>query len=266
MTEFVRSSIVGVHGYVPFDRGARMLAMTAPQGTTKTAKSDWEKFETEIRVLQSAITVAGATAANDAHVRELYVKRVTALARDLRQAVANGSLTWKQAAEQAQTLRNDVMDTLRRRTSPYGATIARGMKRTGKSLNTLVAEKTLELFGPRATFANLSEVQRNTVYGAIVDSAGKANPRVNASMGRMRAAGRALLLLSLAISVYTIATADDKADAALKETATMGASIAGGIAGGAIAGLACGPGAPVCVAIGMFVGGALAGLGASSFW
>jgi hypothetical protein len=34
------------------------------------------------------------------------------------------------------------------------------------------------------------------------------------------------------------------------------------MAGGAAAGLACGPGAPVCVAVGVFVGGALAALGA----
>lgn len=36
------------------------------------------------------------------------------------------------------------------------------------------------------------------------------------------------------------------------------AGIEGGWAGGALAGLMCGPGAPVCVLIGVFVGGAIA--------
>ncbi|QFQ77129.1 DUF3265 domain-containing protein [Vibrio harveyi] len=39
-----------------------------------------------------------------------------------------------------------------------------------------------------------------------------------------------------------------------------------GIAGGAIAGLACGPGAPVCVSVGAFIGGTLAAFGASIAW
>lgn len=39
-----------------------------------------------------------------------------------------------------------------------------------------------------------------------------------------------------------------------------------GIGGGAIAGLACGPGAPVCITIGAFVGGAVAALGVDLFW
>ncbi|MEL6711463.1 MAG: hypothetical protein AAFP10_08815 [Pseudomonadota bacterium] len=46
----------------------------------------------------------------------------------------------------------------------------------------------------------------------------------------------------------------------------MGAGIAGGVAGGAIAGLTCGPGAPVCVTLSAFVGGTLAAIGIDSFW
>lgn len=65
---------------------------------------------------------------------------------------------------------------------------------------------------------------------------------------------------------YTVATAKDKTGAALHEGATMGAGIAGGMAGGALAGLACSPGAPVCVTIGAFVGGAAAAFGVDLFW
>lgn len=79
-------------------------------------------------------------------------------------------------------------------------------------------------------------------------------------------AGRSLIVLSLAISVYTVATAEDKVDAAAQEASVAGAGVAGGIAGGALAGLACGPGAPVCVSVGAFVGGALAAFGVDYFW
>ncbi len=42
---------------------------------------------------------------------------------------------------------------------------------------------------------------------------------------------------------------------------TAGGGFLGGAAGGALAGLACGPGAPVCVTIGIFAGGALGAFG-----
>ena len=42
----------------------------------------------------------------------------------------------------------------------------------------------------------------------------------------------------------------------------LGGGFAGGAAGGAIARLACGPRAPICVTVGVFVGGALGALGA----
>ena len=97
-------------------------------------------------------------------------------------------------------------------------------------------------------------------------SAGKSNPKVNAVMAKASYAGRGLIVVSLALSIYTVATADDKLQAAGKEVAVSAASISGGVAMGAAAGLACGPGAPVCVAVGAFVGGALAAFAMTSFW
>jgi len=103
-------------------------------------------------------------------------------------------------------------------------------------------------------------------YAEIVKSAGKSNPRVTASMKNFSRAGKGLIFLSVALSVYNVATAEDKVGAAKREVAVTAAGIAGGVAGGALAGLACGPGAPVCVTIGAFVGGGLAAFGVSMAW
>ncbi|MGD1924397.1 MAG: hypothetical protein ACFB03_09420 [Paracoccaceae bacterium] len=54
---------------------------------------------------------------------------------------------------------------------------------------------------------------------------------------------------------------EDKAEAAGREAALTVAGIGGGRAGGALAGLACGPDVPVCVTIGAFVGRTLAAFG-----
>lgn len=66
--------------------------------------------------------------------------------------------------------------------------------------------------------------------------------------------------------MYAVATADDKVTTSGRELAVTGAGVAGGFAGGALAGLACGPGAPVCVTVGAFVGGALAAFGSDMLW
>ena len=140
------------------------------------------------------------------------------------------------------------------------------MKKTGYSLNQLVALKTIELHGEHAVFSRLSSAKQNAIYASIVKSAGKSNAHVTRAMANLRYAGRGLIFLALALSAYNIATASNRVSAFQKELAVNSASIAGGITGGALAGLACGPAAPVCVTVGAFAGGALAAFGAGNVW
>lgn len=77
-------------------------------------------------------------------------------------------------------------------------------------------------------------------------------------MGR---AGRGLFVLTIAIAVYHIATAEDKVRASANEGVAIGGGMAGATALGA-AGLFCGPAAIACVPIGIFVGGVIGAVGA----
>jgi hypothetical protein len=180
--------------------------------------------------------------------------------------VKAGRLTWKQAAQHASELRNEVMSIIRARSTPVGRSFAEYFKRAGRTLNELVAKKTLELFGDTAEFARLTAAQQDEVYEAIVRSAGKSSPTITARMRTLSRAGRGLLFLSIGYAVYTVVTSDDMVKAAEKELVVTGGGIGGGIAGGALAGLACGPGAPLCVTIGAFVGGALGAVGVEFLW
>lgn len=85
-------------------------------------------------------------------------------------------------------------------------------------------------------------------------------------MKQLSRAGNGLIVLSLAISVYEIYNAEDRIVETGRQAAITGAGIAGGWAAGALAGLACGPGVPVCVVIGGFVGAALAAWGAGEIF
>ena len=225
-----------------------------------------EIFEASIQALQSEIANIGVHFIIDSEARRAYSRQILSMATELRTSASTGRITWSGAAIKAQDARNAIMAVIRSRSTPVGLAMAQQLKSEGKTLNELVARKTKQLYGQTIAFDQLSKAKQNIVYSEIVKSAGKSNPKVTASMKKLSSAGRSLVFLSIAISVYTVATADNKFDAAGKEIAITGAGVGGGIAGGALAGLACGPGAPVCVTVGAFVGGALAAFGVGMAW
>ncbi|WP_239985555.1 type VI secretion system PAAR protein [Marinobacter salexigens] len=230
------------------------------------ASTDDELFERAIRALEAEVANIGAHATVDGQTRQAYARQIGEMAEELRAQARSGHISWKQAAEQAEEARNLIMDIIRNRSTPVGRALAQQIKSEGKTLNELVGRKTRQLFGSNASFPFLDSSQKQAVYGAIVESAGKSNPKVSATMKRLSHAGKGLIILSLGLSVYRIAVADDRVEAAAEEAAITSAGVGGGIAGGAIAGLACGPGAPICVGVGAFVGGGLAAFGVSVFW
>lgn len=227
---------------------------------------DRELFEHAIASLHGEFANMGYHLTRDAHARQLYSNQIRLMADDLRRQVESGQLNWRQAAEQANEVRNTIMNVVRSNSTAMGRAQAQSLKSQGITLNDLIARKTMQLHGANADFNRLSDQHRNIIYEEIVRSSGRSRPSVDIYMRKASAAGRGLIFLTLAISVYNVTTAEDKVDVVKKEAAVAGAGVGGGIAGGALAGLACGPGAPVCVTVGAFVGGALAAFGVSYFW
>ncbi|QKJ88301.1 hypothetical protein PMPD1_3381 [Paramixta manurensis] len=225
-----------------------------------------EKFESSINALQGDVSAAAARLSVDPRLRLEYSKRIKEMAADLRAKANSGIITWEKAALEAQETRNLVMEIVRTRSTPLGRAMAEKMKTSGKTFNELVANKTVSLFGRQANFVNLSDGQKNRVYASIVESAGRSNARVDLRMRQLSTAGKGLIILSIAISVYEIYNAQDKIAETTKQAVIVSSGVAGGWAGGAVAGLMCGPGAPVCVLISGFVGGALAAWQMGRIW
>ncbi len=230
------------------------------------SQHDREVFEHEAEALQSVVFAAGATAAWDGQVRLAYQNAIRGAVSRLRQQALDGHISWQAAAEQAQQLRNGLMDVLRSRSSPVGRAVAQWMKAEGVTLNELVARYTLRIHGPNARFAALNPTQQQRVYAEIVEAAGRSRPVADAMGKVLRIGGRSLFVAALAVSIYEVATSDTPGKTAVREGAALGAGLAGSVVGGAAAGLVCGPGAPVCVGIGAFVGGAMFALGVSFAW
>jgi len=231
-----------------------------------TSNDDEALFERTIKSLEAEIGNAGAHMAIDARARSLYAQEIRRMSAKLRADATSRRITWAVAARQAQETRNLIMGAFRTHSTPVGRAFAESMKQKGLSLNELIAMKTIGLHGEHAVFSRLSSAKQNAIYASIVTSAGKSNAHVTRAMTGLRYAGRGLIFLALALSAYSIATSTNKVTAVKKELAINSAGIAGGLGGGFLAGLACGPAAPICVTIGAFAGGALAAFGTGHIW
>lgn len=229
-------------------------------------QSDEEAFENAIKSLEATAASVGVHLEIDSTARQIYAREIKAMSGTLRREVAKGRMTWAQAAEQANNTRNVVMQLTRSRTTPVARAFAEHKKAEGRGLNALVAEKTAKLFGKNAVVEKLSPSQQSRVFAEIVASAGWSQPTITRNVLRLSYVGRSVILLSLALSTYNVLTARNKSAAVKRELVTTAAGIGGSVAAGALAGLACGPGAPVCVTIGAFAGGALAAFGAGFIW
>lgn len=204
----------------------------------------------------------------DAKVRAEYQLKSKALSREILNDVKSGKISSFQGAKQASQMRNVLMDAMRGQSSEIARAYAVSLKTQGKSLPELESKYAKRLFGK--SFETLTETQKGKIWREIVFSSGRPRMEANQLAKTMGKAGKGFVAITIAISVYNIATAEDKLMASAKEGAVIGGGLLGSVAGGAAAGLACGPGAPVCVTIGVFIGGVMFAVGAEitfdSFW
>lgn len=188
----------------------------------------------------------------DNHIRQQYLSRTKAFSEEVLNAYRKGELSAKQAAEAAHQMRNEIMEWARARSSDLGRAKAKSLKAQGLDFDDLAEKYSQKKF--RKAFSALSEAEKSDVFLEMVESAGRANPKVSARAARLGAVGRGLWVLSAVIAVYNVGRAEYKIHAAGREAASVGGGFAGGAAGGALAGIWFGP---VGVAVGVVIGGVL---------
>lgn len=186
----------------------------------------------------------------DARVRMKYMEQTAAYAQNLKELYHHGSLSPKEAASAANQMRNQTMEWARAKSSDLGRAKARAMKAKGLDLDALCDRYAKKSYGK--VFSELTQGQKDNVFLLIVESSGRANPKVSARVAKLGKAGRALWILSAGIAIYNIAVAEDKTRATGREVSNVAGGFAGGAATGAAMGLWAGP---IGVAIGAIVGG-----------
>lgn len=221
---------------------------------------DRSELEAALSQLESAAVNFSQRFISDGRIRTSYIRQTKELTHAYRSKVASGALSAEEAAKQVQMIRNEILEAQRLRTSDIGRAMAVNLKNSGPTLTELAEKYAKNKFG--TSFANLSATNQNKVFLEIIESSGRSRPAMNVTADRLSKLGRSFVVVTVGIAVYNIAASEDKTKATAREGVIIGGGFAGGAAGGAVAGLVCGPGAPLCVTIGVFIGGALGALGA----
>jgi len=212
-----------------------------PQQIKNTEPS--EKLKKALRALETQALNFSLRFINDAKVRRDYQRQTKEVAEEILASFMRGDLNEKQASATAHGLRNKIMEAARLKTSDIGRAYAESKKAGSRPLNYYEKRYANKKFGK--PFSKLTPAQRNVVWLEIVKGSARPNAPISKTTVRLNRLGKGLLVVSVAIAVYNIGTAEDKVKATAKEGTTLLGGIAGGAAGGAVAGLACGPGAPV---------------------
>ncbi|MBC3209102.1 hypothetical protein HU755_20045 [Pseudomonas sp. SWRI111] len=195
-------------------------------------------------------------AISDEKIRASYTKNIKRMSQQVRDDVKAGRITAQEGVKFSHEMRNKIMMEHRKFTSAQGLAIAQRKKKDGKGLKTLLDIYSENLF--QKGYDSLSDVEKNKVHYAILESSGRDNARFTAGTKKMLVMGKLGVLVTAALATYQILKADNKP----KEAARQGIIVGTGAVGGVLAGMGvsalCGPGAPIC-AIAVVLAGTIAG-------
>lgn len=257
-----------VEALARFQEGA--LGMRPPSGRVEPDSPTWialegradntEPLDRALSAFEIEAATFGQRFIQDASVRANYVREAQRFSSEIRAQVAAGELTVQQGASRATEMRNALLEAARLRNSDLGRAISEAEKAAGLSFTQLLERYAVRLFG--RPFAQLTAAQQDQVFAQITRAAGRPNARFTALARNLGRVGRGLLVVSFALATYSVVTSDRRGRELVRQGVGIGAGLGGAIAGGALAGLGCGPGAPICVGVGAFVGGIAFALGA----
>lgn len=195
-------------------------------------------------------------AISDEKIRSSYTKNIKRMSQQVRDDVKAGKITAQEGVKFSHEMRNKIMMEHRKFTSAQGLAIVQKKKSEGKGLKTLLDMYSENLF--QKGYDSLSEVEKNKVHYAILESSGRDNAKFTTGTKKMLIMGKLGVLVTAALATYQILNADNKPKEAARQGIIVGAGAVGGILAGMGVSALCGPGAPIC-AIAVVLAGTIAG-------
>ncbi len=223
----------------------------------------YKEVERQWKEVESTAAVFSTRLIGDAIVRDEYKDLIKAMSKEMMTNFEKGLVTEKEAARLAQEARNTILEAQRLKSSDFGRALATSVKEEGRTLASLQEHYAGKNF--KMPFSQLDERAQKQVWLSIIESSGRDSGYWSKFVKWGGRAGKAFVVVTVAISVWNIAQAENKVDATLKEGSAIGGAFAGAAIGG-WAGALCGPGAVVCVPLGIFVGGIIGAYAGESLY
>ena len=233
----------------------RSVVIAAGSGFGTHAEVQRQQKESTNPVPESATGGVGGLAQYESILREMYVKIDVEVFTEAQYMLSQGVpvevvAKWATDARNEAKLKVREWDLLKRWAE------LRNVKRYGNKVGPSYEQ--LRSGDPAHNIKPKSNLE-------IVESAGRANPKVTAWSGRLRIAGRLLLVIDLGVAAYKVATAppEDRPKVFIKEATGLAGALAVGAAGaeggayvgGIIGAWFGGAGAAPGAAIGALLGG-----------
>lgn len=204
-----------------------------PTSVPKNAPPAVQNFYREIDLFQTEAVNFGFRLEKMAEVRPDYLKTIKFASDEFIELVKSGKISYEEGALRASKLRNALFEISRRKDYDLGRSIAEYYKPGAKPFEWFLEKYAKKRFS--LSFSSLtSQVQKDAVFLDVVVAAGRDNKGISGAVPYLGKFGKVCLVASLAISVYTVATAEDKVNAAGREGTSLLGGIAGGAAGGAV--------------------------------
>jgi hypothetical protein len=236
----------GLPGGVDADAGVGVDASGRATGTVCLDSAERVTLDLALEDL----AVAGGAFARDVLVsapqRVVYEGLVREAADGILREVAAGRMTPGEGAAEAYVLRNAIRMSVRADTTPLATAWAEAAARH-RNFAGLMDYNAQELFGRSAN--ELSAAEREAVFVRVIERSGATREAATADAAAWSRAGRALLVVAIAMSVYHVVTAEDMTAALGEEAAGWLGGMAGWAAGSYAGAVFCGEGAPVCVGV-----------------
>jgi hypothetical protein len=243
-------------------KAVSQLTQTSRQtGQKGVSKQDLTDVESAVQSFKATALDFSVRYINDEAVRKEYLKTIEDYSKEVIHSVESGKLTPKQGAEFANSKRNEIMEWSRGKSSDIGRARAIKLKPSGLTLEEAQNKYAQKMFSK--DFKDLERTgDRNQVYKKVIEGAGRDSHRETIRAQRLGVLGKSLTVLTVSISVYNIAVAEDKLKAAGREGAIMGGSLLGSAVGGAGAAWLFGAAAGGPITLGAFAFGMLFAIGA----
>jgi len=201
---------------------------------------------------ESAAIKFSIDAISGANIRVRYINGIKRMSQMIQSEVDSGKISVRDGANFCNEMRNQILLETRKISSPQAKAYAELKKPNGPNLSESLDKYSVRLF--KKPFSELTESEKDKASYAVIESSSRNQISISTATQRLRIAGKVGILITAAIAVHTILTANDK----LSEAARQGTVIQGGVLGAYLAGLAvssiCGPGAPFCAIAVVIIG------------